>query len=157
MQPLNEKQAQSVWSRVMQTHPATEQTAEGLPEQLKAFQAAEDAAAATLKLLACRVGRNAALRLHPMAQQARCRANRWRTLYFLLTGQKMQPEKCRCEAEGNRCSLLRSCCEAAQLAEKNYTRAADRYPDYAPLFLQAAQEAACQTRSLFLILQQYIR
>ena len=103
MQPLTEKQAQRVWSRVMsaQAVPAAqmnEQIGSGsaaagslTPEKLLELIADERNDSALYAHLACRMKGKAQAMLREMARQEACHAKQFGAVYFLKTGKKACP------------------------------------------------------------------
>lgn len=103
MQPLTEKQAQRVWSRVMsaQAVPAAqmnEQTGSGsaaadslTPEKLLELIADERNDSALYAHLACRMKGKAQAMLREMARQEACHAKQFGAVYFLKTGKRPAP------------------------------------------------------------------
>ena len=155
MDPIDCKQEQKVWSRVMAAQaqpqqtptaslprdPAARQTQPACltPEHVMALMEDEKAGAAVYRALACRMTGCAKKTLEQLAEDERCHAKKLSAIYFLLTGKKACPKKpdapcITCNAETLRRQYQ---CELA---------ARERYEALAPL----AGARACTLREIAL-------
>ena len=109
MNPMDCKQAQNVWSRVMAAQANAQSTSANPPVQVKAAQEEQTASitpeqllssieyemldAVTYQCLAARMSGCAQKTLRALSQDERRHAKELSAMYFLLTGKKVCPKK----------------------------------------------------------------
>ena len=164
MQPLTEKQAQRVWSRVMsaQAVPAAqmnEQIGSGsaaagslTPEKLSLIDG-ERADSALYAHLAARMKGRAQAMLRAIAQQEACHAKKLAAVYFLNTGKKACPG--RPERPCVTCinETLRQQYTAEHAAHEAYAALAENAGTHRCMLLRMAQEECEHAQLILCILQ----
>lgn len=171
MQPLNEKQAQQVWSRVMraQAVPAAELQAQPREDAAQQAQSAEDsplearellpllaqtrADSALYTQLAARMKGRAQQQLRELSRQARCHARTLAAISFLMTGQKPCPERPARPCVTCINQTLREQYVQERAAAEQYTALAARAGSYADALQGIAEQKRQHAKSLFCILQ----
>ena len=172
MQPLNDKQAESVWSRVMNARTDSAEaplsctdpagipmpiSQEPLEQTLIDLIARERGNAALYTALSSRCGKQACAVLQKMARQEWNHADQWQTLYYLLTGQSAVARRDGPAPVSDCAAALRESYRQKLAASERYLQLSEQQPCYAAMFFQTAQEEREQAQQIFRLLQARLR
>lgn len=144
---MDQQSEQAVWRRVRAGESVTAEEAL-LPERLEAMILQERAEAASLRLLARRMGGKGSAAVPRAAAGSEARARRLLTLHYLLSGRQLRLQTPPCGKQGAVLEALREAGLRMEKTAKDYERLAEEFPQRSELFTELSAQCRAQYRAL---------